>query len=171
MNEYQKKFLEQEMWLLSFNAAFQRNKIYNKEATDRKRKEFREELKGYISNNILPLYKNSVSEEQHKAFLISIVDVSKYHSPILINGQISIGTAQKLLNLILKYFWCLGRIKEPIHFPIDNIIQKHIPVKIRRKWTEICSLEEYMSVINSAKAQLSKGETLAKWELSNFDRR
>lgn len=96
------EFLKAEIWLLSFGAAFQRNSTYKANAIDKQKKAFRDELKTYISNNILPLYKNQINDEQHNACLVSIVDNSKYHESILLNGKINIGTAQKLLNVVLK---------------------------------------------------------------------
>src|SRR3954469_1601937 len=33
------------------------------------------------------------------------------------HGQYSYGVAQKLLNLVLEYHWCLGQISEPSHCP------------------------------------------------------
>jgi len=166
----QQIFLKDEIWLLSFSAALQRNRVYNASATELKRKAFRRELKDYIISNILPLYKKEVTPKQHEAFLVSIIDNSKYHKSILGNGQLNIGTAQKLLNLVLKYYWCLGWIEEPPHFPVDRIIQKSLPAKRRRTWTKIYSIEDYMTVIDAARNQLKDGETLAQWELKNYQR-
>lgn len=163
-------FLKGEIWLLSFGAAFQRNSIYKPHVSDKDKKAFRKELRTYISNNILPLYKKTVDDKYHNACLVSIVDNSKYHKAILQHGQINIGTAQKLLNLVLKYYWCLGWIEEPPHFPVDRIIQKSLPAKSRRTWTKIYSIEDYMTVIDAARNQLKNGETLAQWELKNYSR-
>lgn len=118
----------------------------------------------------MPLYKNQINDEQHNACLDSIADNSKCHEPILLNGKINIGTAQKLLNLVLKYYWCSCWIEEPPHFPVDRIIQKSLPVKSRRTWTKIYSIEDYMTVIDAARNQLKDDETSAMWELVNFRR-
>ena len=117
-------------------------------------------MKNYIQNTILPKYENKVDEnkvdeKQHKKNLKSIIEKSKEYNSILNGGQLSIGTVQKLLNLSLKYYWCLGHIPEPPHFPIDRIIQKKLPSDSRKNWTEM-SFEDYSSIIESAKNNLEK---------------
>jgi hypothetical protein len=44
-----------------------------------------------------------------------------------------VGTAQKALNLYLKYLWCLGEIKTPPHCPFDRGIIQMLPVSERVK--------------------------------------
>lgn len=166
----QQSFIINEVWILTFGGATQRNKIYKEGDSDIDKTAFRKELKYYIQSVILSRYANFVDEAQHIETLNSIIDVSKDHKDILVNGKLSIGTAQKLLNLSLKYYWCLGWIKEPPHFPIDRIIQLKLPKIVRKNWTEIDALEDYLSIIEAAKKELGKGETLAQWELKNFDR-
>lgn len=114
----QQLFLIDEIWILTFSGASQRNKIYKEDVSEKAKSQFRKELKFYLQSNVLPLYVSKINQSQHVAILISIIDISKYHKDILLNGELSIGTAQKLLNLFLKYYWCLGWVKEPPHFPI-----------------------------------------------------
>ena len=162
-------YLKDEIWVLSLNASFQRNGIYKKQASSKDKKFFRRQLKSYIQDTVIPIYKNKINDERHKAVLISIIDNSKFHDSILKHGQLSIGAVQKLLNLTLKYYWCLGLIPEPPHFPIDRIIQKKLPPDSRKNWTEM-SFEDYSSIIKAAKNNLKDGETLAQWELQNYQR-
>ena len=162
-------YLKNEVWLLSLNASFQRNGIYKKEAKDKDKKFYRNKLKSYIQNTILPVYDNKVNEEEHIDNLKLIIDNSMKHSSILKDEKLSIGSVQKLLNLMLKYYWCLGLIPEPPHFPIDRIIQKRLPPNSRKNWTEM-SFEDYFSIINAARDNLENGETLAQWELRNYQR-
>ena len=163
-------YLKNEVWVLSLNASFQRNGIYKKGAKDKDKKLFKNKLKDYIQNTILPKYENKVDEKQHIDNLKSIIENSKEYSSILKGDKLSIGTVQKLLNLSLKYYWCLGLIKEPPHFPIDRIIQKRLPSDSRKNWTELLSEEDYSSIINAAREDLKDGETLAQWELKNYQR-
>ena len=162
-------YLKNEVWVLSLNASFQRNGIYKKGAESKDKKLFKNELKDYIQDTILPKYKNQVDEKQHIDNLNSIIVNSKEHSSILKDGQLSTGTVQKLLNLSLKYYWCLGLIPEPPHFPIDRIIQKKLPPDRRNNWTEMSS-EDYFSIIKAARDNLENDETLAQWELRNYQR-
>ena len=165
----QEDYLKDEVWVLSLSASFQHNGIYEKSVKDRDKQIFKNELKNYIQNTILPLYKKKVVEDEHIKNLKLIIDSSKEYGSILKHGQLSIGAVQKLLNLMLKYYWCLSLIPEPPHFPIDRIIQKKLPPDSRKNWTEM-SFEDYSSIIKAAKNNLKDGETLAQWELQNYQR-
>lgn len=112
-----------------------------------------------------------MGDSKHSAMIISIIENSKKHQSILNNACLSVGTAQKLLNLALKYYWCLGWLPEPPHFPVDSRIQESLPAESRMKWTSISKLDEYQSIIDCATEQLKEGESLARWELHNFKRR
>ncbi|MCG2419360.1 hypothetical protein K8089_10025 [Aequorivita sp. F47161] len=170
MTQPQQDFLKNEIWMLTFGGAFQRNKVYAVKVSEKQREVFRKELRSYFEKEILPAYDKRVEHDAHCAMIEKIVtDSSKYES-ILEEGNLSVGTAQKLLNLVLKYYWCLGLLPEPPHFPIDSRIQSCLPVKNRMSWTKITSLDEYQTIIDCAKEQLKEGETLARWELANFKR-
>lgn len=170
MNPAQQKFLKDEIWLLTFGGSFQRNTVYKKEVSEKDRNKFRGELRSFLETQILPNYEKKVDEDQHYNIIIKIIQNSKKSKAILNNNCLSVGTAQKLLNLVLKYYWCLGWLPEPPHFPVDSRIQKCLPFKKRQNWTSIKTLEEYQTIIDCAKGLLLKGETLATWELYNFKR-
>ena len=170
IKEYQDNFLRNEVWLLSFGGAFQRNTVYKPKTSEKKRLAFRLELREHIETTVLPLYKKKISDKKHSALLIDLIDFSKYHAAILKGGALTVGTAQKLLNLLLKYYWCLGWLPEPPHFPIDSRIQKCLPANQRKSWTQINSLDTYQVIIDCARQQLDKKESLAQWELVNFKR-
>lgn len=170
MTQSQQEFIKNELWLLSFTGAFQRNNIYVKNITEPQRKSFREGLRSYIEDVIHPAYKKQVGDKPHGANIIAIIDYSRGFSKLLSNGELNVGTVQKILNLSLKYYWCLGWLPEPPHFPIDSRIQKCLPFKKRRPWTSIKTIDEYQTIINCARDLLLKGETLAIWELHNFKR-
>ena len=167
----QQEFLIEEIWILSFGGAFQRSGIYSN-ATEAQRNTFRKKLRTYIEDNLLPQYKNSVSEEQHIANLLNIIKFSTNFKDILSNGKLNLGISQKLLNLVLKYLWCLGEIATPPHFPIDRIIQQKINNKPLVNWTGLAQIEEYLKIIRLAEVLAKKQNmSLAQWELENFSRR
>lgn len=170
MFQLQQDFLKTEIWLLTFGGAFQRNKVYKEGVTEKQRESFRIELRKYIESDILPTYQKTLTEEKHRAMIFAIAEHSTIYEAILINDRLSIGTSQKLLNLVLKYYWCLGWLAEPLHFPVDRQIQKSLPAKNRMSWTKITSLDEYQGVIDCARGLLKEGESLARWELDNFKR-
>lgn len=167
----QQVFLKNEIWMLSFGGAFQRNTIYKEGVHEKERKAFRELLQLYVEDKILPTYKNTLDDKNHGAMIVAITEHATLHKDVLNNDALNVGTAQKLLNLLLKYYWCLGWLPEPPHFPVDSQIQKNLPAASRKSWTSISSFNEYDAIIAAARQQLKKGETLAQWELNNFKRR
>lgn len=170
MTQPKQDFLKDEIWMLTFGGSFQRNKVYAEKISEKQREVFRKELRGYFEKEILPAYDKSVEHDEHCAMIEKIVTASKGHESLLQKGSLSVGTAQKLLNLVLKYYWCFGWVPEPPHFPIDSRIQSCLPVKDRMSWTQITSFDEYQGIIDCARRELKDGESLAHWELANFKR-
>ena len=82
-----------------------------------------------------------------------------------------IGVAQKLLNLQLKYLWCLGLAAEPPHCPIDRVVIGKSSLRNQVAWTQITDIDEYRRVILALKALADQvGQSLASWELHTYDR-
>lgn len=171
-NNNKKTFLHYEIWILSFGGAFQRSGIYTSNSSETDRNTFRNGLKKYINEFVLPQYKNTVDEEEHISNLLKIIDYSSNFKNILNNGKLNLGVSQKLLNLVLKYLWCLGEIETPPHFPVDRIIQEKIKNKPLVNWTDLTNVDEYLKIIRLAEV-LAKEQnmSLAQWELENFSRR
>lgn len=171
MTPAQIKFLRDEFWMLSYGGALQRSSVYNEVGDEVSRKEFRKDLCSFIEKEIIPKYvDNSVSDNEHIHHLQRVISKSTDFEHILNYGTINIGIAQKLLNLVLKYYWTVDWIKEPPHFPVDRIIQAKLPPSARRTWTKMTNVEEYMSVIVAAR-DVAGEVSLAEWELEGFERR
>ena len=93
----------------------------------------------------------------------------------MVGGKFRIGTAQKALNLYLKYGWALGIIPEPPHCPIDSNVLAKIEKCPRsagcqicpnKTWTTICTTHEYLHFAQKAReAANAHGQSLARWEL------
>lgn len=98
-----------------------------------------------------------------------------------------IATAQKLLNVMCKYWWSAGWIKEPPHCPVDRIVCENLPKDVRDKlsvqgrfaWTycledddKNCTYEnsKYGTVIEALKKVAGK-TSLAQWELELWNKR
>jgi hypothetical protein len=82
------------------------------------------------------------------------------------------GVAQKLLNLALKYYWCLGLIKEPPHCPVDKIVIDMTVFRGKVNWTQILTEREYLDIISAIMALAEKENcSIAQWELNNYERR
>ncbi len=166
------EFIVSELWILSWNASVQRANLYKASTKEKDRISFREKIITYISHEILPEYDSTVSEKEHEKKIQEISQQgTKYGSDILRPIGYKIGVAQKLLNLQLKYMWCLGVISEPPHCPVDRIMINKTELKDMVNWTEIVDIKTYRQVISAMKkAATPTGLKLAQWELDYYDR-
>lgn len=166
------KFLMDEIWLLTIMGAFQRSNAYKDIVPEKQKNAFKNDLRKYINNLIEQQYYNTITEEKHIENIKSLSKFSSNFSSILIDEKINFGISQKLLNLYLKYAWCLNLVSTPPHFPVDRIIQLKLKVPKVYAWTQMKDEKQYLEVINHAKKELVKYDfsTLAELELYLFDR-
>lgn len=180
------KFLNSEIWNLTFQGGFQRANIYKEDVSEKLRKEFREQLRAYIEALVEIKYIVEVSEEEHIKNIKGIVKFSEINKIDERTIPINFGVAQKLLNLYLKYIWCLGKLEfAPIHFPVDRLMQEILnkeavklgfPKNEMKAWTKYEDEIEYLKVIRFAEKVRDKNKnykilSLAELELSLFNRR
>lgn len=151
--------------------AFQRVNLYQPGTPEIEKVYFKRMLKGYLDNMINTIYHNSVNEEEHIEHIKEVSRYTEVNRTILKNGNLSFGISQKLLNLYLKYHWCMGLIPTPPHFPVDSIIQKKLNLTVI-PWTKMTNDHEYRRIIESAKKNLKKHNctSLAELELLLFER-
>lgn len=171
------EFIINELWILAWGASVQRAKLYGERvdsaqpsaATNR----FREEVIEFLIKKIIPQYVDGCTEEQHYENIDALIAHATRADPgILGEAGYKYGIAQKLLNLALKYYWCLGLIKEPPHCPIDRIIISKTRYNGRINWTQILRRSEYEEVIKEVKTLArKKGLSIPRWELTHFSRR
>ena len=157
---------------VSLNAAFQRNKIYHKKlsATDDKK------LKLYLKTKLASLL-NQIQTQKHytdidhyKTIILFSEEVSGSNNKYLENGRLTIGTSQKLINVYWKMSWLLQKnIPVPIHCPFDGFIIRNLGKMVRDiKWTNMDKIDDYKRLVTAAK-QKSNGISLAKWELLHYN--
>jgi hypothetical protein len=169
MYNMKKEFLLKEIWMLSISAAFGRANVYNKDCkSDKIKNEFKKKLSELIIE-ITKDYKGNVDEETH---LENIIKVSELEDDCLANGKLNYGVSQKLLNLYLKYLWCLDLIPMPPHFPVDRKIQVALKQKTIISWTKDMNKVNYMEIIKVAKqkAEGLQNVHIAELELKLFNR-
>ena len=79
---------------------------------------------------------------------------------------------ETLMNMMCKYYWCAGYIKEPPHLPIDrsNLTKAGIKGKDMVNWTQIEDKNEYKSIIDKIRKKLGS-QSLAEWEIVNWKRK
>lgn len=171
MQTKQQAFLIEEIWLLTFGGAFQHSGIYKSNTKERERTYFRNMLRGFIEQVILVTYEKEVDDIQHIENIKAICEYSANFEEVL-KAPINIGISQKLLNLALKYYWCLGILPEPPHCPVDRIIQLKIYKQPLVNWTRLTCTDTYMQIVNDVRVLAKKeNQSVAHWELVNFDRR
>lgn len=171
IQEQQAKFIDEQIWALTFSGAFQRANIYKKnELSEKSRTQFREGIKEYITKEILPQYKAIVDENQHIQNIESFTNWSKGFSEILVGGYLKIGVSQKLINLYLKYLWSLNQIAIPPHCPFDRIIIKKLEYTNPISWTQLDDISKYKEFITRARAKADQCNlSIAEWELKVYN--
>ena len=164
-------FLDDQIFGMTLAATAQRSSLYAANLVEAERKPFQRSLRAALET-CSEGYTSRVAEEVHLEKIGSLAsDLSRRHSGLLNSGRMKFGHAQKALNLYLKYLWCIGRVEEPPHCPIDSIILKRVPGFTDVRWTQLTTASQYMKIIASAKTQASASNlSLAQWELREYNR-
>ena len=162
-----------EEWAMedSYMSAVRRNPTFSR--TDpAARKAFQCDLKHALQAVASAYKERKVSDASHSKKIQKIADLmSQKHKGILLNGKLCIGTAQKALNLHLKYLWCMNMISPPPpHCPLDNTVLNDIAKLGGVYWTQIKSIKKYETLIKKCRKAAGK-RNLAEWELAEFNRR
>ncbi len=82
-------------------------------------------------------------------------------------NSITFGVAQKMLNLYLKYEWCLGIIPETPHCPVDNAVLHEAGVKSKVRWSKM-QQEDYSTAISQIEENVFPLRA-NEWELRMFN--
>lgn len=177
IKELQNKFIDEEIWILTFGGAFQRAEIYKKDNLSNAEREktrtlFRDKIKQYIKDEITPQYEKIIDENKHIQNIEKFSEWSKRFSLILNGGYLNIGVSQKLINLYLKYLWSLNLIKTPPHCPFDRIIITKLGYTNPPSWTKLDDIHQYKEFVLKAREKAKKENlSIAEWELNVFQRR
>ena len=179
------EYIINELWVLSIAGAFQRSNIYQPNSLKASKTAFKKDIKLYLEHLIKDQYYNEVNELTHIANIQALSEYSKKFATLLNNGQLNFGVSQKIVNLFLKYIWCLKLIPIPPHFPVDRIIQLELNKKAKAHkfkprpivpWTQLNDKMSYVEIIKFAKKIKNADEkyanmSLAEMELALFNRR
>jgi hypothetical protein len=165
-------FLKGEIWSLTVSGAFQRANVYISKPNEIEKSNFKKDLLRLI-DKISEEYDNHVSYAKHIENIKSINSALQSYKAILSGGQLKFGVSQKLLNLYLKYLWCLDIIKvPPPHFPVDRQIQEKMKIKVSNWTGHEFGEEQYRFIIDQAeqfRAEFnSKFSNIAEFELYLF---
>lgn len=168
MDEQKKRFLDDAFLGFAVTFALQRCKTYREDAKREARDQFRAALKQRLAE-LSQKYTTDVNEEDHVRNIELLADnLGKEFAQVLEDGTFRVGSAQKALNLYLKYLWCAGQISMPPHCPFDSTIIRDLPGCSHIKWTTLDSIEDYRRLVESARAQAA-GVPLAQWELEAYN--
>jgi hypothetical protein len=165
----QEQLLRHELFSLTLMATMQRARVYDPRSLERERKAFRSSLRSHLEQ-IAQKYKVEVPEEVHIQNIVKLSDcLTEAHASVLKDRRFRIGTAQKALNLYLKYLWCFDKISIPPHCPFDFQIIAKLSNYNGPSWTNLDRVEDYRNLVTAAKAEAG-GVPLAKWELQTYNK-
>lgn len=171
------EFLTNELWILAWGASVQRAKLFGEKADSDQSSvavtTFRKNIIKFLTETIIPKYIEGCTEEQHYENIETLIAHANEVDPgILGAAGYKYGVAQKLLNLALKYYWCLGLVNQPPHCPIDRIIISKTRYNGKINWTQITKRLQYEEVIKEVRILArKKGLSIPEWELTYFSRR
>lgn len=168
MKPEQQTFLEDEFFSMTLMATVQRGKLYREGSGEAEKDSFRRALRSKLER-LTEQYKVGISEAFHVSNIESLANgLSISHANALNAGRFRIGSAQKALNLYLKYMWCLGWIPTPPHCPFDFMVLSRVPGCRNVRWTQLDSLLEYERIVRQAKTAAGNSP-LAEWELRLYN--
>jgi hypothetical protein len=162
-------FIDAELFQLTVGAVTQRGSVYAPGLPEKARRPVHETLRQLLID-VSPQYEaGGMSDERHMENIEQLArTATTRHADLLCDGTFRIGSAQKALNLHLKYRWCLRQIPTPPHCPFDAYVLRAIPAWRARSWTRIESIGEYADLVAAARA-VAAGQALAEWELSLYN--
>ena len=159
------KFLLNQIFSLTLQATVQRSSIYQKNATPKGKGDFRRGLERALKRLAKGYEGTVVSDATHCKNIEGLTEeLTTEHANVLVGGRFRIGSAQKALNLYLKYMWCSERISLPPHCPIDAQVLAELKGCEKIRWTRLDSITKYAEIIGRAKAVAGES-SLAEWEL------
>lgn len=167
MQALKAQFLESQALASAVSASLQRSRTYSSGVHENARRHLHEEMQRVLSD-IAGRYCTAVSERDHLDNLSEFATrVTEACRPLLANGRLRLGVAQKALNLYLKYLWCFGQIAEPPHCPFDARIIAKLPREAQLPWTHLDDIRQYQALVAAAR-HAAGGESLAAWELRAY---
>jgi hypothetical protein len=166
-------FLDDDLWLLSWNASVQRVRVYADGAPAREKTELSIGLHELAAGLVRNQYGRAVSEDQHCENIESLIKHANDRVGfILLERGYPYASAQKVLNLYLKYQWCPGRCAEPPHCPVDRIVLNMTHLREKANWTRITTREEYLYLIGAIRQEAQRENlTVSEWEMTHYRRR
>jgi hypothetical protein len=163
-----RQFLHDELFSMTLMATVQRGHVYAESSPATDRIAFQNDLRRKLTE-IAVGYKTSRTDAEHEQNIVDLAtSLSAAHKSALWRGRFRIGSAQKALNLFLKYLWCLGEVGTPPHCPFDYRIIQMLPPAVRCNWTALDTIDGYRGLVAAARVLAGK-RPLAEWELAAYN--
>jgi hypothetical protein len=166
LSKEQEQFLKEMFFGSSWRAAMTRHPVWGNAYKDNsaKRVAFRLQVRQKAESFLVDYKDKTPPEDLHLKNIETLKALSKE-----LGNELTVGTVQKLFNLLCKYYWCAGFIQEPPHLPVDRIMLQSI--KSNQAWTKLDSMDEYKEIIAAFKKKSKEDgvESLAQWELSAWN--
>ena len=151
----------------SFISSVQRGRVYVPDLLDTQKRPFKDAFKDQL-RSLETTYRGTVTDDAHLSCIETFAhDLSRTHGGLLRGSRLRIGIAQKGVNLYLKYLWCLGRIPNPPHCPVDAIVMRAI--RGQHKWTQLDCIDTYRDIITECRRAAGR-QSLSEWELDLWNR-
>ena len=168
MDEHKKKFLAGAFFSLTVMATFRRSKTYREGAKEPDKAKFKAALRKQLTE-LVQQYTTDMDDDGHIKNIEHLADnLSKEFAQVLEGGRFRIGSAQKTLNLYLKYLWCTEQIPMPPHCPFDSTVIGKLPGCDSINWTTLDKVEDYRRLVEAARAEAGT-VPLAQWELETYN--
>lgn len=174
-NNEKQEFIDNTFFSNAWRDTSQHVRIFKEGVSDEEKKNFRSFVRGASFKIVEEYKKKQLTEKEHLRELKKIYDGvnDKYSSKV----EFSFGRTQKLVNVLLKYYWCNNMLNGhiPAHLPIDSIIIKEVKKQSKEKgiewkcnftWTSM-NEENY----NDCMGQIEKikgNKSFAEWELITY---
>jgi hypothetical protein len=168
-SHYKKSFLRAEIWMVIYAKAFNNTNVFVPNCDENEKGFFKQKLIGLVEWLTEGYNVKTISEVRHIDTIEQVASFSDVAQGIFINGKMSFGIAQIIVNTYLKFQWCLGEVSCPPHFPVTEAIQEDLsrhlidekyPELEIKSLNEIVDKTHYMKVINAAR-KVTKGSNYA----------
>lgn len=151
----------------AFRTRNKKGKIYQEGVGEKDKSHFKKYLLHYVMN--LWLAERELTKDEMLAAIERLSEVlSSKYGDIPVKGRFRIGISQKVICVYAKFLWVSGMLKSPPSLiPYDGIIKDAIGISVLPNWTELDSMDEYLSIIEDIE-RVSAGNP-AQWELENWN--
>lgn len=174
-----KEFIDNTFFSNAWRDTSQHVRIFKDDVSDEKKKNFRNFVKKEALKVIEDYKEKEVEYDDHFKVLENVNknihdEVNKKYKDKI---TFSFGRTQKLVNVLLKYYWCNSMLNghAPAHLPIDSIIIKQVKKQSKEKeiewkcdftWTSM-DKDDYKDCIEQIK-KIKGNKSFAEWELITY---